>query len=107
MRPSLSMAIRPDDDSCLSEMSTPDGALGVMRAQSANTSLRTTPTPLAQHRASGATMGAFAGWDMPLEYSAIVQEHLAVRTRGLVDVSHMGDIEFAGTNALAAIQQGP
>ena len=51
-------------------------------------------------------MAAFAGWDMPLEYSGIVQEHLAVRTRaGLFDVSHMGEIELSGPGALAAVQR--
>ena len=64
-------------------------------------------TPLnARHRASGAKMVPFGGWDMPIEYSGIVQEHLAVRTRaGLFDVSHMGEIEIAGTAALAAVQR--
>jgi len=51
-------------------------------------------------------MVPFGGWDMPVEYSGIVQEHLAVRTRaGLFDVSHMGEIEIAGKDALAALQQ--
>src|SRR5216110_276586 len=64
-------------------------------------------TPLnARHRASGAKMVAFSGWDMPVEYSGISQEHLAVRTRaGLFDVSHMGEIEIAGRDALAAVQR--
>ena len=57
------------------------------------------------HRAHGARMMPFAGWDMPVEYSGVGQEHLAVRTRaGLFDVSHMGEIEVAGTDALAAVQ---
>src|SRR2546421_5327231 len=64
-------------------------------------------TPLhARHRASGAKMVPFGGWDMPVEYSGIVDEHLAVRTRaGLFDVSHMGEIEIAGRDALAAVQR--
>jgi aminomethyltransferase len=64
-------------------------------------------TPLnARHRASSARMMPFAGWDMPIEYSGIVNEHLAVRTRaGLFDVSHMGEIEIAGKDALAAVQR--
>jgi aminomethyltransferase len=64
-------------------------------------------TPLnARHRASGARMVGFGGWDMPVEYSGIVQEHMAVRTRaGLFDVSHMGQIEVAGPAALAAVQR--
>jgi aminomethyltransferase len=63
-------------------------------------------TPLhARHRASNARMMPFAGWDMPVEYSGITAEHMAVRTRaGIFDVSHMGEIEIAGKNALAAVQ---
>jgi aminomethyltransferase len=50
-------------------------------------------------------MVEFGGWDMPVEYSGIVDEHMAVRTRaGLFDVSHMGEIEVAGGHALAAVQ---
>ncbi len=50
-------------------------------------------------------MVEFGGWDMPVEYSGLSDEHLAVRTRaGVFDVSHMGEIEIAGTDALAAIQ---
>ena len=66
-------------------------------------------TPLnARHRASGAKMVPFAGWDMPVEYAGggVVAEHMAVRTAaGLFDVSHMGEIEIAGTDALAAVQR--
>jgi len=63
-------------------------------------------TPLhARHRALGARMVEFGGWDMPVEYSGIVDEHQAVRTRaGLFDVSHMGEIEIAGRDALKAVQ---
>jgi aminomethyltransferase len=69
-----------------------------------STQLRKTPLN-ARHRALGARMVPFGGWDMPVEYSGIVAEHMAVRTRaGLFDVSHMGQIELAGTNALAAVQ---
>lgn len=50
-------------------------------------------------------MVPFGGWEMPVEYSGLSEEHLAVRTRvGLFDVSHMGEIEFAGGDALAALQ---
>jgi aminomethyltransferase len=64
-------------------------------------------TPLnARHRAAGARMVPFGGWDMPVEYSGIVAEHQAVRQRaGLFDVSHMGEIEIAGRNALEAVQR--
>ena len=59
-----------------------------------------------RHRAAKARMVAYAGWDMPVEYSGIAAEHLAVRTRaGVFDVSHMGEIEIAGKNALAAVQR--
>jgi aminomethyltransferase len=50
-------------------------------------------------------MVEYAGWDMPVEYAGIVQEHLAVRTRaGVFDVSHMGEIEIAGPDALDLVQ---
>src|SRR5262245_37594074 len=50
-------------------------------------------------------MVEFGGWDMPVEYTGIVDEHMAVRTRaGLFDVSHMGEIEIAGADALKAVQ---
>ena len=64
-------------------------------------------TPLnARHRALGARMVEFGGWDMPVEYSGITNEHMAVRTKaGLFDVSHMGQIEVAGKDALAAVQR--
>ena len=63
-------------------------------------------TPLnARHRAHGARMVEFGGWDMPVEYTGIIDEHMAVRTAvGLFDVSHMGQIELAGADALAAVQ---
>ena len=60
----------------------------------------------ARHIASGAKMMPFAGWDMPVEYAGLASEHLAVRTRaGIFDVSHMGEIEIAGRNAVAALQR--
>jgi len=64
----------------------------------------------AVHRQMGAKMVEFNGWDMPVEYPAsigggIVNEHMAVRTGvGIFDVSHMGDIQLAGPQALAAVQ---
>jgi aminomethyltransferase len=57
------------------------------------------------HRQLGAKMVDFGGWDMPVEYSGITAEHMAVRTAvGLFDVSHMGDIQFRGPGSLSAIQ---
>src|SRR5690242_11016563 len=54
----------------------------------------------ALHRALGATMTDFAGWDMPLRYASEREEHQAVRTRaGLFDLSHMGEIAVTGPQA--------
>src|SRR5918995_1810866 len=66
----------------------------------------TKKTPLhASHLALGARMVPFGGWDMPVEYSGITAEHMAVRTAaGLFDVSHMGEVEIAGKGALEAVQ---
>jgi aminomethyltransferase len=64
-------------------------------------------TPLhARHCASHGRMVPFGGWEMPVEYATITAEHMAVRTRaGVFDVSHMGEIEIAGKDALAAVQR--
>jgi aminomethyltransferase len=75
----------------------------------------TAATPLkktalnATHRALKAKMVDFNGWDMPVEYpcpgGGLIAEHMAVRTGvGLFDVSHMGEIQFRGPGALAAVQ---
>src|SRR3954452_19142423 len=58
-------------------------------------------TPLNDlHRSLGAKMVDFGGWDMPVQYSGILDEHNAVRTAaGLFDVSHMGEIEILGPEA--------
>ena len=58
-------------------------------------------TPLnAVHRALGAKMVDFGGWDMPVQYTGIIDEHNAVRKAvGLFDVSHMGEIEISGPEA--------
>jgi aminomethyltransferase len=56
----------------------------------------------ALHRRMGAKMVDFGGWDMPLQYSGILDEHRAVRSAaGLFDVSHMGEIEIRGVDAAA------
>jgi aminomethyltransferase len=64
-------------------------------------------TPLnAVHRELGAKMVPFGGWDMPVEYSGLIAEHMAVRSAaGLFDVSHMGEFEIAGEGALAFLQR--
>jgi aminomethyltransferase len=70
----------------------------------ATTQLRKTALN-AEHRRLKAKMVNFGGWDMPVEYSGIVSEHMATRTAaGLFDVSHMGEIEVFGEHALALVQ---
>ncbi|MBI3825325.1 MAG: glycine cleavage system aminomethyltransferase GcvT [Candidatus Rokubacteria bacterium] len=68
------------------------------------TALKRTPLNDA-HRKAGARMVPFGGWDMPVQYTGIVEEHRAVRSAvGLFDVSHMGEFEVEGPQALAALQ---
>ncbi|MCU0247418.1 MAG: glycine cleavage system aminomethyltransferase GcvT [Bryobacter sp.] len=64
-------------------------------------------TPLNEtHRRLGAKMVDFGGWDMPVQYSGILDEHRAVRTAvGLFDVSHMGEIEVTGPEAMVLVDQ--
>lgn len=63
-------------------------------------------TPLYEtHRAAGARLVDFAGWEMPVQYRGIIAEHAMVRTRaGLFDVSHMGQVEVCGAGALECLQ---
>jgi aminomethyltransferase len=63
-------------------------------------------TPLyAIHCQLGARLIQFGGWEMPVSYRGIIEEHQAVRTHaGLFDVSHMGEIEISGPGAEAALQ---
>src|SRR5947209_8910463 len=63
-------------------------------------------TPLYDwHMAHGARMVDFAGWDMPIQYGSITEEHQAVRqASGLFDISHMGRLSFGGPDALTLIQ---
>ena len=63
-------------------------------------------TPLYElHRKLGARLIDFGGWEMPVQYSGILEEHRAVRERvGIFDVSHMGELELTGEGALAAVQ---
>jgi aminomethyltransferase len=64
-------------------------------------------TPLYQaHQTLNAKFTEFGGWEMPLQYSSIVKEHLAVRTIvGLFDLSHMGEFEIRGQGANALVQK--
>jgi aminomethyltransferase len=62
-------------------------------------------TPLyEEHKRLGARLVSFAGWEMPVQYRGIVEEHRAVRTAaGLFDVSHMGQLELRGEHAPAVV----
>src|SRR3954451_15774465 len=64
-------------------------------------------TPLYErHEAAGARLVPFAGWEMPVQYEGIRQEHVNVRTNaGLFDVSHMGEIETSGPQAEGFLQR--
>jgi len=65
----------------------------------AASSLRATPLN-SRHRALGAKLVDFGGWEMPIQYSGIIEEHQTVRRAvGLFDVSHMGEIEIRGAEA--------
>jgi aminomethyltransferase len=63
-------------------------------------------TPLHErHVAADARMVPFAGWEMPVQYDGVIQEHRAVRTKaGVFDVSHMGEIEVEGPRAHELLQ---
>jgi aminomethyltransferase len=63
-------------------------------------------TPLYDlHRELGAKLIDFGGWEMPVQYGGILEEHRAVRERvGIFDVSHMGELEISGPESLAALQ---
>jgi aminomethyltransferase len=63
-------------------------------------------TPLHdRHIALGARMVPFAGWEMPVQYEGVIQEHRAVRTdAGVFDVSHMGELEIEGPRAHELLQ---
>jgi aminomethyltransferase len=72
---------------------------------STDTGLRHTPLN-ERHKALGARMVPFAGWEMPIQYAGIISEHRAVRgAAGLFDLSHMGELFFEGAGALAAIDR--
>jgi aminomethyltransferase len=59
-----------------------------------------------RHRAAGAKLVPFGGWDMPLSYTGVLDEHRACRTGAVVfDVSHLGTLHVAGPGALAALQE--
>jgi aminomethyltransferase len=63
-------------------------------------------TPLYEaHVAAGARMIEFAGWEMPVQYTGVLEEHKTVRRyAGLFDLSHMGELFISGPDALEALQ---
>src|SRR5215470_3441522 len=73
--------------------------------EAATEPLRKTPLH-GLYREMGARLVDFAGWEMPVQFTSLIEEHQAVRNAaGLFDVSHMGEIEVRGTGALALIQR--
>jgi aminomethyltransferase len=73
--------------------------------ETAASQLRRTPL-YALHRELGAKIIDFGGWEMPVQYSGILEEHRAVRERaGIFDVSHMGELEVRGPGAQSALQR--
>ncbi len=77
----------------------------MLGAMAGDTKLRQTPL-IDAHRAAGARLVAFAGWEMPVQYEGVIEEHLAVRTAcGVFDVSHMGEIESSGPGASDFLQR--
>ncbi len=74
---------------------------GAAASHAAQGTLRRTPL-YDVHRALGARMVPFAGWEMPVQYASIIDEHRTVRTAvGLFDLSHMGELLISGPDALA------
>lgn len=63
-------------------------------------------TPLYdEHKKAGAKLIDFGGWEMPVQYAGVIEEHNTVRTKaGLFDVSHMGEVDIKGKDALAYVQ---
>jgi len=68
------------------------------------TALRHSPID-AEHRALGARMAPFGGWEMPIQYAGVLEEHRACRQRAVVfDVSHLGSVRVAGPGARSLLQ---
>ena len=76
-----------------------------MSAAAESATLKRTPL-YALHRELGAKLIDFGRWEMPVQYQGILEEHRAVRERaGIFDVSHMGELEFTGREAMPALQR--
>ncbi len=84
-------------------MSSEPGDIGT--GVEAEVALRQSPLD-DRHRALGAKMAAFGGWDMPIQYTGVLDEHRACRSDGvLFDVSHLGTLHVGGPGALDALQR--
>jgi aminomethyltransferase len=78
---------------------------GAVAAASSSQTLKRTPL-FDRHVDAGAKLVPFAGWEMPVQYGGIRDEHVAVRTAcGVFDVSHMGEIETSGPQAAELLQR--
>ena len=76
-----------------------------MSEKVADAPLKKTPLNALEHELGG-KMVDFGGWELPVQYTSILDEHQAVRERaGLFDVSHMGEIEVRGAGALSLLQR--
>lgn len=93
--------LREFDYTQYSSVTDPPGTLHFM---SADTSLKTTPF-FEVHKKLKGKMVPFAGWNMPIQYAGVMQEHRAVRQGvGVFDVSHMGEIDIRGREAKPFLQ---
>src|SRR5690349_21655089 len=83
------------------------GSLRVPRPKASFAAPMGRRTPLYEaHLAAGARMVEFSGWDMPVQYKGVLDEHAAVREKaGMFDVSHMGEVAIEGAGALEAGQR--
>jgi aminomethyltransferase len=86
-------------------VASPGSCISLLSVASTAPSLRRSPLDQ-RHRAAGAKLIPFAGWEMPVQYTGIKAEHLAVRSgAGVFDVSHMGQIETRGPRAFDLLQR--
>src|SRR2546430_13883998 len=80
------------------------GGIGCRPVAEADNALRHSPLD-AQHRALGARMAPFGGWEMPIQYTGVLDEHRACREHAVVfDVSHLGSVDVRGAGAFATLQ---
>lgn len=87
-------------------MSSPPGAADSAHPTGSPSTPSLARTPLYEsHRRAGARLVDFAGWEMPVQYAGVIEEHRAVRNAaGLFDVSHMGEVLVKGAGAEAFLQ---